>query len=209
MLLVTVACDLLSSALVASSKIKIAGRAANARAIKFLCRCPPEMLPEPSPITVCIPIGIFLISSAIPAASAAAHASSCVKFAVPIIFVKISPCISCPFCKTTPICERTEGKLNSDKSCPSNEMLPLFGFSKPSKSRTNVDLPQPLFPTIAKFSPALMSKLKPFKTSGDFSPYEKVKLLTVTAPLNTPASALSSVVSGSSSRIGRKFSMCG
>ena len=80
--------------LVASSKIRIDGFVTRARAIRILCRCPPLILVEPSLMTVCIPIGIIEISAAIPAASAAAQASSCVKAFVPIMFVKMSPCIS-------------------------------------------------------------------------------------------------------------------
>ena len=69
-------CVLLSSAEVASSKIRIFGLAATARAIIRRCFCPPEMPPWPSAIMVCMPMGMARISSAIPASSAAFQASS-------------------------------------------------------------------------------------------------------------------------------------
>ena len=66
----------LSSALVASSKKTIRGRDTSARAIMIRCRWPPDRVLVPSDIPVCMPIGIALISSSIPAIRAAAQASS-------------------------------------------------------------------------------------------------------------------------------------
>ena len=83
---------LLSRALVASSNIRILGLGATARAIIRRCFCPPETPPWPSPITVCIPMGMARISSAIPAISAASQALSRVSCGAQItILEKISP----------------------------------------------------------------------------------------------------------------------
>ena len=70
-------CVMLSSALVASSNIRIFGFGAMARAIISRWRCPPDMPPEPSDMTVFMPMGIRRISSAMPVSSAASHASCC------------------------------------------------------------------------------------------------------------------------------------
>lgn len=72
----TVFCVRLSSALVASSSISIRGLGAMARAIISRCLCPPEMPPEPSEMSVCMPIGMRRMSSAMPASSAASQASA-------------------------------------------------------------------------------------------------------------------------------------
>ena len=89
----TTACVLLSKALVASSKNKIRGRFTMARAIYSRWRCPPESVPPPWLKTVCIPIGIILISLSRPAIRAACHASFNVKLEAPLIFEKISPAV--------------------------------------------------------------------------------------------------------------------
>ena len=81
----TIFCVILSSALVASSNIRTFGFGAIARAIMSLCRCPPEIPPLPSEITVCIPIGMFSISSFIPAISAASQASLSVSCGAEIV----------------------------------------------------------------------------------------------------------------------------
>ena len=100
---------MLSSADVASSKIRIFGLGAIARAIISRCFCPPETPPPPSEITVCMPIGISRMSSAIPAVSAASHASFSVSCGAEIVmFEKMSPWKSCPFWMTTPICFRSD-----------------------------------------------------------------------------------------------------
>ena len=70
----TVFCVILSSAEVASSNISTLGRGAMARAIISRCRCPPEMPPLPSEISVCMPMGIRRMASAMPAISAASQA---------------------------------------------------------------------------------------------------------------------------------------
>ena len=69
-------CVILSRALVASSNIRIFGLGAIALAIMSRCFWPPDIPPCPSEISVPIPMGILRISSAIPASSAALHASS-------------------------------------------------------------------------------------------------------------------------------------
>ena len=62
------------------------------------------MPPCPSAMTVCIPMGMARISSAMPATSAAAHASSVVSHgAATVMFENISPKKSLPFCMTQPI----------------------------------------------------------------------------------------------------------
>ena len=70
---------MLSSALVASSKISSLGLGAMARAIISRCFCPPEMPPAPSEIMVCMPMGMSRMSSASPASSAASQASASVR----------------------------------------------------------------------------------------------------------------------------------
>ena len=84
-LFVTMAWVRLSSALVASSQMMMAGFTARARAMRIRCRCPPEILVLPSLTKVCICMGISRISSAMPAASAAAQASSIVRSLTPTI----------------------------------------------------------------------------------------------------------------------------
>ena len=86
-LLVTMLWERLSRALVASSKIRIEGRPTSALAMRMRWRCPPEMLLLPSEITVCMPMGISAMSSAMPASSAARQASSWVSSFVPTILV--------------------------------------------------------------------------------------------------------------------------
>ena len=75
----TVRCVTLSSALVASSNMRIFGLGAMARAIMRRWRCPPESPAPPSPTMVCIPMGMARMSSAMPAISAASQASSSVS----------------------------------------------------------------------------------------------------------------------------------
>ena len=62
---------------------------------------------------------------------------------------------------------------------------------------------------MATDSPGLIFKLISFKTSGPSLIYAKLKLRTSIEPESLPASSLSTDVSGSVSKIGRKFSMCG
>ena len=110
----------LSRAEVASSNIRILGFGAMALAIKSLCFCPPEIPPWPSEIIVCMPIGISLMSWAIPAASAASQASSIPSQGAEIvIFSKILPISSFPFCITTPICLRSDLRSRLLMSLPS------------------------------------------------------------------------------------------
>ena len=84
----TVFCVRLSSALVASSNIRIFGFGAMARAIISRCLCPPDTPPAPSEIMVFIPMGIRRISSAIPESSAASHASSRVSHGAEITILE-------------------------------------------------------------------------------------------------------------------------
>ena len=110
----------LSRAEVASSNIRTLGFGAIALAISSLCFCPPEIPPCPSEIMVCIPIGISRISGAIPAASAASQASSIVSRGAEIVmFSKILPIRSFPFCITTPICLRSDLRSRLLISLPS------------------------------------------------------------------------------------------
>ena len=74
----TMFCVILSSALVASSNIIIRGLETMALAIIRRCLWPPERFSPPSETIVCIPIGIWAISSAIPAEWAASIAWSMV-----------------------------------------------------------------------------------------------------------------------------------
>ena len=116
----TVFCVRLSRAEVASSNISTFGFGAMARAIISRCRCPPEIPPLPSEIIVCIPIGIRRISSAMPDNSAACQASSIVSHGADmIIFEKISPVKSLPFCITTPILRLKDFKSTAAISLPS------------------------------------------------------------------------------------------
>ena len=113
-------CVMLSRALVASSNIRILGFGAMALAIISLCLCPPETPPLPSEMTVCIPIGIRRISSAIPESSAASHASSNVSHGAEIVmFEYMSPENSLLSCITTPILRRRDFKSSFDMSLPS------------------------------------------------------------------------------------------
>ena len=67
-------------------------------------RLTPEIPPDPSAISVNIPIGIARISSAMPAYSAASHASSMVSHGAEIVILeKMSPWNSLPSCMTVPI----------------------------------------------------------------------------------------------------------
>ena len=111
---------MLSRAEVASSKIRIFGFGAMARAIIRRWRCPPEMVPPPSCSTVCMPMGISRISSAMPAISAASQASSSFRVGAEItILSKMLPEKSFPSCITAPICRRTECRSRCCRSCQS------------------------------------------------------------------------------------------
>jgi hypothetical protein len=91
----------LSSALVASSKKRMRGRRISAWAIIRRWRWPPEIAPLPETM-VCSPIGIRLMSSARPAISAAAIASSGVYGSVPQMQSRIEPVNGCACWSTTP-----------------------------------------------------------------------------------------------------------
>ena len=70
-------------------------------------------------MTVCIPIGIALMSSSRPAIRAAAQASSIPRFELPVMFEKMLPAIGRPVCRTTPIWRRTDCTARPARSWPS------------------------------------------------------------------------------------------
>ena len=67
MLCITSLSITVSSALVASSRMRITGSRASAVAISNLCRCPPEKLPPPFTSRVLNPLGRDMMSSRMPA----------------------------------------------------------------------------------------------------------------------------------------------
>ena len=97
-------CEILSSALVASSMRRMVGLAIRARAMRRRCFCPPLNPWLPSLTMVCICMGISRMSSAMPAISAARHASSMVLLgAVTVMLLKMSPAKRLPPCRQVPI----------------------------------------------------------------------------------------------------------
>ncbi len=118
---------------------------------------------------MCRPIGIRLMSSASPAISAAAIASSGVNGSVPQMTSRMEPVNGCACWSTTPHCRRTADWSRAPRSWPSYSTLPETGLSKPISRRSRVDLPQPLGPTIATNSPARTSKETSSRTRGPSS----------------------------------------
>ena len=136
------------------------------RATRIRCFCPPDIFVPFSLIMVCIPIGIWRISSARPTISAACQASSMVRGKEPIILLRIFPAIIRPCCITTPICRLTEATSRLFKSCPSYCTSPRSGRSSPNKIRTKVDLPQPELPTNATKLPGSICRFICFRARG-------------------------------------------
>ena len=112
-------CVTLSSALVASSNMRMLGLAQTARAMRIRWRCPPEMPPEPSLTSVCMSMGIWRMSSATPASSAASHASSTVaRGLASVMFERMVPAKRLPFCRQTPMFRLRLRTSKSEMSWP-------------------------------------------------------------------------------------------
>jgi len=136
------------------TKNTIRGRVTKARAIMRRCFCPPEIVPAPSAMMVCIPMGICSMSCSRPARRAARQASSRVRStADPMMLEKISPGSSVPFWSTTPSWRRRRRGSSPEASNPSYATAPASGFSKPRRIRSKVLFPLPDGPTIATNSP--------------------------------------------------------
>lgn len=123
----------------------------------------------PPAIMVCRPMGMRLMSSARPAMAAASIASSCEYASAPQMQSRIEPVNGWAFCSTTPHWRRTAPWSRAARSWPSYRTLPEAGRSKPMSSRSSVDLPQPLGPTIATNSSGPTRRETSSRTSGPSS----------------------------------------
>ena len=131
----TCRCVTLSSALVASSKNSTLGLGATARAMRMRWRWPPEIPPAPSDTIVFMPMGMARMSSAIPASSAASHASSIVSHgAATTMLEKMSPVNSFPSCSTVPMLRRKLATSSVSMSRPSYSTAPFCGFRIPAEA---------------------------------------------------------------------------
>ena len=86
-----------------------------------------------------------------------------------VMFEKMSPENSLPFCITTPIFRLSDFKSTPEISLPSKYTAPFCGVSNPSISRMSVDFPQPVVPTIATYCPGRIFSDISSTTSGIFS----------------------------------------
>ena len=108
---------------------------------------------------------------------------------------------------TLTISDAGDGIRTEPVSCriaPGGEaMLPLPGVSKPSSSRSKVDLPEPDSPTTATNSPGFTCIERPERICRWSGPYRNDTFLTSIAPESFPGGGLAASFSGSASRIGR------
>ena len=122
-----------SSALVASSRIRIAGLRNAARAMAIRCFCPPESLEFLPPTTVSYPSGKDAMKScAMPARAAATTSPSGTAFASfpaapAAMFARIVSWNSRGSCDTTPIAARSASIRIEEMSRPSSNTRPPAG----------------------------------------------------------------------------------
>ena len=107
------------------------------------------------------------MSSAIPASSAASHASSIVSHgAATTMLEKMSPVNSFPSCSTVPMLRRKLATSSVSMSRPSYSTAPFCGFSNPSRSLMSVDFPQPVLPTTPTDWPGRIFSDRSSSTAG-------------------------------------------
>mmetsp|Transcript_47867 Transcript_47867/g.78843 ORF Transcript_47867/g.78843 Transcript_47867/m.78843 type:complete len:377 (-) Transcript_47867:1417-2547(-) len=157
--------QVLSSAEVNSSNNNIEGFLTTARAMLMRCFCPPLRLTLPWPNLVCNPAGNAMMKSKALATLAAAITSSCVAFGLPnLMFSSTVMSKSTVSCSTTPTWPRSQRMSYCSIGTSSSKIWPFVGAYKRCSKHMTVLLPDPLCPTNATVSPALMVKLTPFST---------------------------------------------
>ena len=157
----------LSSALVASSKRMIRGRWTIARAIRMRCFWPPEKVSAPSLITVCMPIGMALMSSSRPG-----HPRRLPGVVDPQVRAADDVREDAP--RHRPAGLQDDADLAADGLHGERRRGPgrrsrwsrRSGFSKPRIRRRQVDLPAPEGPTRAMNSPGPARKETSSRISG-------------------------------------------
>ena len=153
---------------VASSRIRMRGSTASARAIATRCRCPPESVMPRSPITVSYPFGSRSMNSCACAARAARSTSSCERPPRPkAMFSRTLAEKRKGSWAITPTSRRSDVSVTSRTSTPSTVTRPPVGWYSRARSLTRVVLPAPLAPTIASERPASISRSSSVKTGSD------------------------------------------
>ena len=143
-----------SSALVASSRIRIGGFFTNARAIERRWRSPPESIRPRSPTLASKPSGLASMKSSACAFAAAARISSSVASGRPTRrFSPIERLNSNTSWNTTPMFRRSAESCRPRISMPSILIEPDCGSNTRCRSASAVDLPAPVGPTSAMISP--------------------------------------------------------
>src|SRR6267378_1973918 len=134
-----------SSALVASSRIRIGGSFSSARAIESRCRSPPESMRPRSPAWVSNFFSLRSMNSSACARPAAVRISSSVASGLPMRRLSaIERLNSSASWNTTPIFRRSAVSLRPRISMPSILMMPDCGSNARCNSAIAVDLPGPV-----------------------------------------------------------------
>ena len=158
--------DLLSSALVASSKMTTGAFFTKARAMAKRCFCPPESRMPRSPISVSSCLGRPRTNSSRQALFKACHISSSVTEGLPSrTFSRTVPANKKLSWNTMAILWRREERVRSRTSVPSMRIWPLCMSYKRGIRLEIVVFPPPELPTRATVSPTLISRLIPLSTS--------------------------------------------
>ena len=155
-----------SSAEVASSKMTTFGALNIILAMASRCRSPPDSRTPPRPTTVSSPCGIFATASSSWAIANARHNSPSDRGRPIVRLLRAVSFNNAGCCNTTPTFSRTNPKPMRLISAPPNCIRPLLNGYKPNTACAKVDLPPPLAPTTAIFSPGRRTKDTPRRISS-------------------------------------------
>ena len=181
-----------------SSRTRIGGAPASARARATRCRCPPDSVSPRSPITVCQPSGNAATSSATPAVTKAAPTRSSARPSRPSVTLsRIRREKRNASCGTQASVERSRPRGSVRTSSPPTNTVARGGSHSRASTRPSVDLPVPVGPTTATSSPGRTSKLTSRSTGGRPG-YANVSRLNRIDAGSDAASAGGAAVSGGS-----------
>ena len=155
-----------STLAIASSRMRMAGSLASARASAARCFCPPESVTPRSPTIVEMPWGKSCTSLASCAICIISRVRSALSDGTPKpIFSSRGTENKNVSCGTNPTWRRSEVKGISRTSTPSIKTCPLLTSNRRGSRLTRVDFPLPVGPTIASEEPAFTRILISCSTS--------------------------------------------